>query len=73
VLDDTKGSGVCRSCGASVTWYELVSGKRHPFDGDPVYVRTNYDGAMRMIGEIDTSVAPSHFATCPQAKDWRRK
>lgn len=74
VLDDTMGRASCRSCGAAITWYELASGKRHPFDGEPVYVRTSHDPATRrLVGEIDTSVHGSHFATCPQAKDWRRK
>jgi hypothetical protein len=72
VYDDTSGRGTCRSCGASITWYELTSGKRHPFDGEPTYVRTaQADG--RLVGEIDTSFCTSHFATCPDAKDWRRR
>jgi hypothetical protein len=72
VYDDTKGAGTCRSCGASITWFQLVTGKRHPFDGEPAYVRTvAVDG--RLVGEIDTAVSTSHFATCPQAKDWRRR
>lgn len=74
VFDDTKGGGTCRSCGAAITWFELASGKRHPFDGEPVYVRTELDGAThRVVGVIDTAVSSSHFATCPQAKDWRRR
>jgi hypothetical protein len=27
----------------------------------------------RVVEEVDTSVTASHFATCPDAKDWRRK
>jgi hypothetical protein len=72
VFDDSKGHGICRSCDAPITWFELVSGKRHPFDGDPVYVQTEHDQAThRLIGQIDQ--AESHFATCPQAKSWSRK
>ena len=70
--DDTKGRGSCRSCGADITWLELVSGKRMPFDGEPAYVRTVQVGG-RLVGEIDSTVSLSHFATCPQAKDWRKK
>lgn len=73
VLDDTRGRGRCRSCQAEVTWFELTSGRRHPFDGDPTYARTFLDADRRLVGEIDTTVSKSHFATCPQAKDWRRK
>ncbi len=73
VLDDTRGRARCRSCRAEITWFELVSGKRHPFDGEPVYTRTYQDEHRRLVGEIDTAVSSSHFATCPQAGDWRRK
>ena len=72
VYDDTKGRGECRSCHAPLTWFELKSGKRHPFDGEPVYVRTEHEPAtMRLVGWIDT--ASSHFATCPDAAKHRRK
>lgn len=71
VFDDSKGFGVCRSCGAKLTWYELTSGKRHPFDGDPVYLQTEHTPARRLVGHIDR--ADSHFATCPQAGDWKRR
>jgi hypothetical protein len=63
VFDDSKGHGTCRSCGAAVTWYELISGKKHPFKGDPVYLLTEYDkDTRRMIGHLDR--ADSHFADC---------
>lgn len=71
VLDDTKGGGECRSCHAAITWFELVSGKRHPFDGEPVYLKTETNDDGRLVGHIDRS--ESHFATCPQSKDWSRK
>jgi hypothetical protein len=73
IYADSKGAGQCRSCGAPITWAELTSGKRHPFDGELVAVRTQ--GSMlegRVIEEVDTSITSSHFQTCPDAKDWRR-
>ena len=70
--DDTRNGSTCRSCGAPITWIELVSGKRMPFDGELIYVRTAQVGG-RLVGEIDSSVSISHFATCPDAKDWRRR
>ncbi len=73
VYDDTRGTARCRSCDAAITWFELTSGKSHPFDGEPVYVRTEHDDDRRIVGVIDTSVSSSHFATCPDAKDWRRR
>lgn len=74
VFDETRGRGECRSCHAPITWFELVnSGKRMPFDGDVVFVRTRTDDDRRLVGAIDTSVNKSHFATCPQASKWRRR
>lgn len=75
IYQDTRGRGRCRSCGAPVEWAELVTGKRMPFNPPIVVVRTQ--GSMlagdRTIEEVDSTVTLSHFATCPQAKDWRRK
>ena len=74
IYQDSKGPGTCRSCAAPITWAELTSGKRMPFDGEIVVVRTQgsiLDG--RVIEEVDTDITPSHFQTCPQAKDWRKR
>lgn len=74
IYADSKGPGRCRSCGAPITWAEQVNGKRHPFDGELVAVQTH--GSMltgRVTEDIDTSINTSHFASCPDAKDWRKK
>lgn len=74
VWDDTRGHGRCRSCDAPIWWFELTSGKRHPFVGKepPVYLKTEHEPEThRLIGYIDA--AESHFANCPQAKSWSRK
>jgi hypothetical protein len=73
VLDDTKGAGQCRSCRAPIWWYELVSGKKHPFNGpgEPVYLKTEHDASHRLVGHLDSQ--DSHFATCPDSKGWSRK
>lgn len=73
VYDDTRGRGECRSCKAPITWFEMVSsGKRMPFDGDVVFVRTRTEDG-RLVGGVDNSVNPSHFSSCPQASNWRRR
>ena len=64
----------CRTCGAPILWAVTGQGKRMPLDVDrrPVLV---------VEGELDDGTAivsqqagyTSHFATCPQADDWRRK
>jgi len=73
VYDDTRGVGRCRSCDAVITWFELTSGKRHPFNGrDPVYLQTESESATaRLIGHLDAK--DSHFTTCPQSAVWRRR
>jgi len=74
IYQDSRGKGTCRSCGAPVEWAELTSGKRHPFDGAIMPVQTQ--GSIisgRVIEFVDTDITASHFQTCPQAKDWRRR
>ena len=74
VWDDTRGGGRCRSCEAPITWFQLTSGKRMPFNGEPTYVKTETDPATRrLIGHIDSSVDTSHFASCPESAQWRRE
>lgn len=75
IYQDSRGRGTCRSCGAPVEWAELVTGKRMPFDPPIVPVRTqgNLLAGERTVEDVDTSVTLSHFATCKDAKQWRRK
>jgi len=73
ILQHTRGDGTCRSCGAPIVWAELVpSGKRMPFDPPLVAFRAVVIGD-HVIEEIDTDTSTSHFATCPQAQQWRRR
>jgi hypothetical protein len=75
IFADSKGPGRCRSCGAAITWAETRRGKRMPFDGEIVPLRTQ--GSVlegdRVIEVVDTDVTPSHFQTCPDAKQWRKR
>lgn len=76
IYADSRGQGTCRSCGAALEWAEVVaSGRRMPFDGPLVAVRTQGDllGGGRVIEVVDTTVTPTHWERCPQAKDWRRR
>ncbi len=65
--------GRCRSCDSPVIWVTMVrpdgsKGRRNPLDPKPekrvVVSKTGKGGKV-----VDTYV--SHFATCPQADDWR--
>lgn len=74
----------CRSCGASIEWVTLPSGKRMPVDvlpDDAGYVAIDWDDAGRHTAVVLTEeqiagyLAPlyvSHFQTCKDANDWRR-
>ena len=67
----------CRSCGAEVVWAVMDSGKRMPFDA----LRDPENGTHHLERENGRVVAArpkhggdhvSHFATCPDAKKWRK-
>lgn len=75
VLDSTRSSARCRSCNRPITWFVMAqSGRRMPFDGEVVYVKTerrDKDGLL--VGFVDGSINPSHFATCDRKDQWRRQ
>lgn len=69
----------CRSCGAAIIWALTGAGKRIPLDDDPAAEGGRYrlepDGvavyvAVPLAGE---PLYVSHFATCPDARDWRHR
>jgi hypothetical protein len=46
----------CRSCGAPILWCITVKGKKMPVD----------------VPAVEGEPTTSHFATCPQAGEWRK-
>lgn len=77
----------CRSCGASISWLKLASGKAHPIDADSAdHIVPRKGGPVRGVtadGRVisgDPShkhsgavrVWRSHFATCPNAAAHRK-
>lgn len=75
IYADSKGSGVCRSCGAKLTWAETVRGRKMPFEGEIVVLRTQGDilGGGRVVESVDTEISPTHWERCPNASEFRRK
>lgn len=74
VYADTRRRGTCNGahCSAALTWAEVAkSGKRMCFTGDPVALRTEHDAGGRLIEHLD--FADNHWATCPDAKGFKRK
>jgi hypothetical protein len=73
-------SAVCGSCGAAIVWAKTSNDKPMPLDAEPssdgniqyAYGRAIYLGTE----EREASNEPlyvSHFATCPQASQHRRR
>lgn len=71
----------CRSCGAPIVWAHTVGGMRLPVDlalvagGNVVLDRTPGVGLVATYTKPDPAIARylSHFATCPDAAEWRRR
>lgn len=73
----------CSSCSARVEWVTTDAGKKMPLDLEPsaagnVVVRG--DGVAATLGPIELAMLPagtvrrvSHFATCPNADQHRRR
>jgi hypothetical protein len=73
VFVDSKRVSQCQSCGAVITFAELLSGKTMPFNGRAVGSATpSLLTGPRALEDIDTTRHPSHFATCPNARQHRR-
>jgi len=76
IYADTRRPGVCRSCSAPIEWATVVkSGRAMPFNPpiDPVRIQPPLYGAEREVQVVDSTITSSHFATCPDAADWRRR
>lgn len=59
----------CRSCEAAVVWLRTKRGKPILVDWDSI------EDEETLRGENTTfrfGIHRTHFATCPQANDWRR-
>ena len=78
-------SGECRSCGEAIEFYRTRSGKWMPInvEADPAgNVRVDYkEGTVDVLSgsellgarENGTKLRRSHFATCENADDWRKR
>lgn len=77
-------SSICRSCGAPVIWLTMrPGGRRMPVDAEPADDGNILVDLAALVGVVipatglleipDEPFYLSHFATCPQANQWRRK
>lgn len=80
--------GKCKSCGADIIWIKLKSGKVMPCDPQKIPFRVMVPGTKGSLTLVcpDGRVASgdydptsdmygyqSHFATCPAAREFRRR
>lgn len=75
----------CQSCGAPVIWAVTVRARTMPVDAQPakggnVQLEDRGDGATPLARILSVSkqfgvkdLRMSHFVSCPQAAQWRRK
>lgn len=70
----------CKTCHAQVYWVETETGKRMPVDAKPVedgnIIFVNKKAHVLRLGETpepDVKRWVSHFVTCPQRKEHRRR
>lgn len=67
----------CKSCGAEIRWVKTENGKSMPLDEKPVpdgrITIKNGIAAIRPIPDTDGIRFNSHFVTCPNANQHRRK
>lgn len=64
----------CKSCSKAITWAETITGRASPFEVDANGLWVLDGGKARRRKDEDRGpFYTSHFATCPQAKQWRSK
>jgi hypothetical protein len=61
---------LCKTCGAVIDWVTMKeTGKKMPLDPKPLDVIVKIDGVFGRMAKGYIS----HFATCPNAKEHRKK
>jgi hypothetical protein len=71
----------CRSCRAKIVWCVTENGRRNPIDPEPVLGGNLIVKDRTVTPPMVKVVKPnpnvkrfvSHFVTCPQSKNWRKK
>jgi hypothetical protein len=76
----------CRSCGAPIIWTVTEKGNRMPIDAEPSSdgrfrkerVLPNGDKLVHFVKDSElventARLYASHFQSCPDSKDWKKK
>lgn len=59
----------CRTCGAEIAWVKMTTHGNMPVDSDSKEKRICI---LNHIGHVLDTYIP-HWATCPNAKEWKGK
>lgn len=59
----------CKSCGQEIRWVVTFGGTNIPINIDE---KSKVKGNP-VLEVFDAKTMTSHFAVCPQAKEWRKK
>lgn len=73
----------CKGCGQEIKWIKLESGKSNPVDIEKYHIQDNLidpnmvvvnkeKGIVGKISNVESGYI-SHFSTCPNAKDFKKK
>ena len=60
------GEGRCKACGVYLEWWITKTGHKMPMEVVPVKETDNFFAPVKEFNRIP------HFASCPNAKDFRR-
>jgi hypothetical protein len=75
--------GTCRSCGAAIRWVDTSKGKKMPVNAEPIPIdQIEPDDLVvdsigrvtkgKLANRLSDPFFRSHFATCPDANQWRK-
>lgn len=62
----------CESCGADIIWVKTINDKAIPLNPEMKTILTLAPGSIHPKYQVVRG-RESHFATCPDAKKWRKK
>ena len=67
------GLGKCRGCGKEIMWLKTCAGKNIPVDIPNFDDGESAHEAVTTAIEFNPDYMIAHFATCPKARDFRKK
>lgn len=73
--EEIEREAKCKSCGATIIWAVTTNGAKAPMNADfvPLDLKTIKAAGGAEVEIVSVAGKASHFATCPQAQQFRRK